>query len=313
MSKQIRVLFVAGTGRTGSTLVGNLLGSIDGSVSVGELRHIWNRGYGENWSCGCGKPFGQCTFWADVTARAFGGTNDLNLDVLRSSERELLRLRNSWLWTHWVNSAEYLYSMHGHYLEMTERLYRTIADVSQAEVIVDSSKTPSYGGLLNVLPAIDLSVLHLVRDPRATTYSWMNPKASPDRGLEGTMDHLGARKSAFLWAWWNDLAEKLWPEDGEVPSARLQYEEFAREPESSIRRILGVVAPELTGKHLDIQGPMATISISHSVSGNPDRMSHGPIKIHHDQRWQADLARRDRAIVNLVAGSVMKHYGYERP
>ncbi len=40
--KTERVLFIAGPGRSGSTLLDLLLGQIDGFTSTGELRLIWN-------------------------------------------------------------------------------------------------------------------------------------------------------------------------------------------------------------------------------------------------------------------------------
>ena len=38
------VLYVAGAGRSGSTLLDNLLGQIPGFFSAGELRYVWERG-----------------------------------------------------------------------------------------------------------------------------------------------------------------------------------------------------------------------------------------------------------------------------
>src|SRR5438876_950187 len=87
-----RVLFVAGTGRSGSTVVSNLIGSVPGAVSVGELRYLWERGVGEKALCGCGAVFPDCPFWARVLNRAYpDGPPDVS--EVRRAERELLRLR----------------------------------------------------------------------------------------------------------------------------------------------------------------------------------------------------------------------------
>ena len=40
----VPVLFVGGLGRSGSTLLARMLGTIPGMVSVGELVHLWKRG-----------------------------------------------------------------------------------------------------------------------------------------------------------------------------------------------------------------------------------------------------------------------------
>lgn len=58
-----RVLFIGGWGRSGSTLLERLVGSMDGTVSVGEMRDVWRRGVMGNRVCGCGAPFLSCPFW----------------------------------------------------------------------------------------------------------------------------------------------------------------------------------------------------------------------------------------------------------
>ena len=40
----IRVLYLAGSGGSGSTLVTTALGQLDGVFAAGELRYLWHRG-----------------------------------------------------------------------------------------------------------------------------------------------------------------------------------------------------------------------------------------------------------------------------
>ena len=47
----LKVLFIAGTSRSGSTLLGQLLGQIDGFIHIGELRQLWKKGFGQNSPC----------------------------------------------------------------------------------------------------------------------------------------------------------------------------------------------------------------------------------------------------------------------
>ncbi|MCP5113102.1 MAG: sulfotransferase, partial [bacterium] len=63
-----RILFIAGCWRSGSTLLGDLLGAVSGFCHVGELHHVWRRGLELNWLCGCGERFRSCPFWREVTA-----------------------------------------------------------------------------------------------------------------------------------------------------------------------------------------------------------------------------------------------------
>src|SRR6188474_2812517 len=49
-----KIVYLVGTTRCGSTLIGSLLGQVPGAVHVGELARIWQEGMIDNVRCGCG-------------------------------------------------------------------------------------------------------------------------------------------------------------------------------------------------------------------------------------------------------------------
>src|SRR3712207_8209479 len=51
----VKVLYVVGLGRSGSTILSNSLGQIGGFFSGGELNFIWRHNVLENRLCGCGR------------------------------------------------------------------------------------------------------------------------------------------------------------------------------------------------------------------------------------------------------------------
>src|SRR6476660_6686221 len=59
------LLYIAGLGRSGTTVVSQLLDQVPGVTSVGEGRSVW-RAAAEGWLCGCGVPFHDCKFWTAV-------------------------------------------------------------------------------------------------------------------------------------------------------------------------------------------------------------------------------------------------------
>jgi hypothetical protein len=65
---RVRVLYVAGTGRSGSTLVAAMLGQLRGAFAAGEVRYVWQRGLAERRPCGCGAPVPDCPVWTDILA-----------------------------------------------------------------------------------------------------------------------------------------------------------------------------------------------------------------------------------------------------
>jgi len=58
--ERLKVLYVIGWDRSGSTLLDNLLGGVDGFFSSVELHKIWQEGLTEGRKCGCGRPVAAC-------------------------------------------------------------------------------------------------------------------------------------------------------------------------------------------------------------------------------------------------------------
>ena len=167
----VQVRYIGGFGRSGSTMLDLMLGQAPGVFSAGEVREIWQSGLVENRPCGCEQPFRDCSFWQAVGDAGFGGWDRVPLS-------DILRLRYS-LDRPWSFLPLPVSGMVGslrariqEYTGTLERLYRAIAEVSGASVIVDSSNLPSHAFLLRTMPAIDLRLIHLVRDSRAVAWSW---------------------------------------------------------------------------------------------------------------------------------------------
>jgi len=91
----------------------------------------------------------------------------------------------------------------------TERLYRAIQEHAGCRLIVDTSKYPTYSYLLRLLPALDIRAVHLVRDARATAYSWQRVKTYPTAKGTRYMERHTALRSAAAWLILNSLADLL--------------------------------------------------------------------------------------------------------
>ena len=84
-ARPVKVLYVAGLGRSGSTILANTLGQVEGFFSGGELNFIWKHALIENRLCGCGRPSRECPFWGPVFNGEFGGQSE-------ELAREMMRL-----------------------------------------------------------------------------------------------------------------------------------------------------------------------------------------------------------------------------
>src|ERR1700704_6679072 len=90
---RVRVLYIAGTGRSGSTLLANILGQVDGIFNAGEVRYIWERGMLENRLCGCGRRFADCPVWTEILSEAFGDARPVPGET-SSLQSSLTRVRH---------------------------------------------------------------------------------------------------------------------------------------------------------------------------------------------------------------------------
>jgi hypothetical protein len=303
----VKVLYVAGLGRSGSTILANTLGQVEGFFSGGELNFIWKHALIENRLCGCGKPSRECPFWGPVFDREFGGQSE-------ELAREMMRLQYSGARTRHIPSMlteggrRKVRSRLGRFLDNTGRLYRAIQSTADSRVIVDTSKEPAYGYALGMVPGIDLRVLHLVRDPRAAAYSWAKKKRQPDSAEREFMHQKTPTQSAVLWDAWNGAIEALWRHTPEN-YLRLRYEDFIAEPRQSFEQILDLVGEQ--DASLPLEGERAVkLGISHTVSGNPNRFDTGTVELKSDQAWIGKMLPRDQKLVTALTLPLLPRYGY---
>lgn len=306
MSGPVKILFIEGAGRSGTTVLDNILGQLDGFFSTGELRYVWDRNVAENALCGCGRAFSDCPTWTDIVAKAFDGPVDA-AEIIRLRERALrFRALPKSLTAAGESSVR---EAAGPYLDVLTRLYTAIAEVTGARVIVDSSKDPRYGYLLRLLPGFEVSSVQVVRDPRAVVHSWRRRKldrVSP--GETRPMWQYSLSEASYGWMLWN-LLSAAYARGRGVRTMRLRYEDFVAAPQLGVRRILDLLGSRceqwpFVGSH------SVVLASTHTVGGNPSRFSTGTVELRPDEEWRRALPRRDRAIVTAICWPLMRRHGY---
>jgi UDP-N-acetylglucosamine transferase subunit ALG13 len=303
-----RVLFVAGWGRSGSTLLDRLLGQVPGTFSVGEVRDIWHRGVIENRLCGCGASFHDCEIWSEVGKEAFGGWEHLNL-------REVTRLRSR-LDRPWAVPSVLTSKASptrdadvGAYVGYLERLYDAIHRVTGASVIVDSSKIPTYALLLRQVPNIDLRILHLVRDPRGVVYSWQKQVVRADGGGRDEMLRYGVASASARYLFYNGLAHGMRALGSSYRFVR--YEDLIADPLGTLRGTLAFAGLPSDAQTLSfLHGRSADLGPNHTVDGNPMRLQTGPIELRPDEAWREGMDPRQRSVVTGLTSPLVAWYRY---
>ena len=303
--EKTQVIYIAGMGRSGSTILGRLLGELPNAVHVGELGLFTSPQFQAVARCECLKTVGECDFWQAVFERAFGGLNALDLEALQETRREyrlrglpfLLRPRT-------VHQTRRLRE----YLAVLGALYGAVREISGASVIIDGSKEALYGYLLQQVPAINLHPVHLIRDSRAVAFSYQRVKKhAPLPGSIGELPRYPPWQTALAWS----AVTLLLGAARDPRPVRLRYEDFVADPRSTLLRLWELTREPMPSLDFLNDSPLS-LHQGHTVAGNPDRFQ-SEVVLKPDLEWQRKMRPRDRSLVTALTFPLLCRYGYLRP
>ncbi|GJL49367.1 sulfotransferase domain-containing protein [Candidatus Nitrospira salsa] len=300
-----KVLYIAGAGRSGSTLLGTILGSIHQFCDIGEVHYLLDRGIQLNQLCACQVPLQNCDFWSHVIGNHPTTFDEQTISHLLDLRNSVSRFRHIPL--HALNCSMKFQQRTKTYGEFLGQLYSIIRKSTGATVIIDSSKRV-HGHVLAQIPNVKLYTLHLVRDSRASAYSWTRQKAyEPTAKQLSYMPTISTHSSSVHWMLDNLSAELLKSKTAHY--FFLRYEDFVMNPQYEIKRILTFIEEEPDQLPF-VSERDVRLAITHSVSGNPSRFHDGDVHIKEDEVWKIKLSQKDRAIVTFLTWPLLKRYGY---
>jgi hypothetical protein len=304
----LRVLYIMGAGRSGSTVLDTILGNHPEIVSVGELCNLHRSGWQSNEYCACGQPGSDCGFWSQVRQRWEARTGASIADYIQL-QREIEDFGpRQWLKLGWDRLQRT--SRCQQYLDQTLQVYEAIAHVSGKRIIVDSSKTPIRAALLARIPALDVRMLHLVRDCRAV--AWSRKKAFNQDMKAGITRATRPRPvwySAAFWTLVNVLSASV-TQFQRDKSLLVRYEDFVMQPDQVLGRISELADVDLSQVARAITSG-AALDVGHTIAGNRMRMS-GSVKLRADLEWTTMLPSRERRMCWKIAGCLLQQYHYSR-
>ncbi len=270
----IRVVYIMGAARSGSTVVGVLLGNGEDAFYAGEL-DVYAR---ED-----GRPTNDRAetkrFWARVRHRVecTGVETDAEWHALLEHPRGLLcRRRPGTL------SA---------YRRFATALYEAVATEAEVRTVIDSSHYPLRLWRLRRLPGVELYTIHLVRDPRAVVASLqtdMRPKS-----------RLAA--NVYLFAV-HVLSELIYRTVARERRLRLRYEDVLRNPDECLQ-----VLSDWSG--IDVSRvDLGALLTGPAFAGNRI-IKHDTVVL----RRAAEAAIRETPWTAVAQGVWLRRYGYADP
>jgi hypothetical protein len=278
-----KVLFLMGSGHSGSTILGVTLGNCEGFFYAGEL---------DNWLVRKGASLlggtERTRFWTEVREGVEGAEDLFGVDSQRYLERSSAILR--------PGKGELRARLRRRWAPVTESLYRSIARTAGASEIVDSAHFPLRARELKRLPGVDVYLVFLVRDPHEVVHSFVkrvNRHAGAERRWRTLLTN-GDMSLTYL------LATLVFLGHPRKRRALLRHEDFLAEPEGILRAIFELVGspaatPDLTRLEtgFPMQGNRLIKSEMVSFRGRP-----GPAP--HRSRLTAVIQRPWQLVFSLL-------------
>jgi hypothetical protein len=295
---------------TGSTLLGTLLNEHPECASIGAATGLIRRANLATYRCSCGTLFTECGFWEQVARRteALGYPVDvyktdfwnthlrassnrlLNAVLVRSLGSETLtRLRDAV-----VGSLPPIRPAISRMGWNTWSLATAVLELTGKRVFVDTARDHQRPKFLVGHPALDVKVIHLMRDPRGNSAS--------------IMKHTGvdASEAARQWKHYNVEAARM---KRYVPAdswMSLQYEDLCADPGGVLDRIFDFVGVSRAG----IQ-PAPADAKRHIIGNRMRLRALGEIR--EDRSWETRLRKSDLAAVARVVSPASRRLGYAWP
>lgn len=304
----IRLAYVLGVGRSGSTLLDMLLGSMEGVHSVGE---VWALGkwITQNKTCSCDMPVLSCPIWSviadDINTQCTWSVEDLYSGNRPHRRRyaEMIALFNERYLSPY-NAAQV-----DQYARKEHRVFLRLTEVTGAHLFVDSSKRLDRLVRLASSSYFDVQVIHLVRNGlaqveaarRAKSRDIYKKRVIPPRIILGWIVQM-QNQLRFL--------DRMIPPEKVL---RIDYRFLAQNPFDALAKICDFLKIKFDGSVVDQESDRYVFrQMHHLIGGNRLTSSPPDTLIKYDPSWENRLHRWDTLWFSLLGGPLMnKRLGIE--
>jgi hypothetical protein len=299
-----KLAFIMAGAHSGSTLLAMLLGSHSQATTIGEIAGTLHR-MDPDYRCSCGYKAQACPFWLHVINQM--AHRGFNLDVtdfgtrfkypksrfinrvLHAEHRgpilETIRDGVLWLNPGWRRQFQTI-------AERNVALVETITKITNSQIMIDSSKGPSRLKFLLRIPALEVKVIHLVRDGRGVARS--------------SIKHYGwsVEKSAIEWRRDVLSAEKLLARLDRGMWRQVRYEDLCSNPQAELEELCVFLNLDPSRVSMDFR------SAGLHVFGNKMRLS-SEQAIRLDNKWRTELTNSEISTIEHLVREQLIRYGYE--
>jgi hypothetical protein len=296
-NKKPMLIYIAGYGRSGSTVLGAILGSHPSIVGLGEITTMFgvlsqSKGHALN-NCSCGKSFNDCDYWQNILESSEYNSIQQWANIHKTFQKVedirslLILLRGG-------------FSEHGNishigaaYADYNHTLLNSLVKRNQQTIFVDSSKTVwnriGRPYALQELVGLDVKVIHLIRDGRATMWSRAKGKNRTLAQKRPSISILRGLLGAALWSSTNLLTSVLLLRVPNENVLRIHYEDLIDDAEHTMQELgqfIGQDLSDITRKLVNRDSFM--VSNIHLAGGNR-LLKNGSFVVKVDKSWRKQL------------------------
>lgn len=313
MPKLKGIIYIAGYGRSGSTLLEKLLNCQPSMHATGELANFFKL-YGLSSSlCSCGNTLDKCKFWSNVAnelfMKGFSSREFFNYFRIQKRCESFISHGGSFF------SKRY----HNMYSNFMNPFYEAVLNQlnSEEKVLIDSSKT-AYSNYyrpiaISRLAKYRVRVIHLIRDCRGVAWS---VKKGLNRELEsgkGGKPLFPVSRAIIGWIYSNMVASRLKKILSEDNYILIKYEDLVETPVKILNQLEEFLELDLDesiriAKKAMFE-PGVQLPIMHQLSGNRMRFS-SILTIRPDYAWKEKSNSQINYFIKIIAMPFMKKYGY---
>jgi hypothetical protein len=299
--KKIKLIYVVGEARSGSTILGLILGNHEKVQNVGELWTFLEKETAlktrRTRTCSCRMSIDECHFWVGVKRRFLDYTGEETLNRSAYIQRKNERYGEIWKEPLGLNSSE----LRERYYRRACFLFRAIEDISRKEWILDTSKGIKRAFLMNSCPDVDAHYIHLIKDPRGILYSAQKSYSKHLRRLR----ERGVPLHKRILTYFNPRAKVLSPplflirwiiknlitgrlKYGTRNYCKINYEDLVSNPDAVLGKLERFLDLDLKDIAENLkQGKV--FNSGHMISGNHRVYLDRPIKLFPDFKWKREL------------------------
>lgn len=262
------ILYLLGSGRSGTTLLSTVLNSTPDINSYGELHQFYMHLY-EGLNCSCGRKLDSCAFWNESLLHFELAKEELESYFVLQNREELHK-----------NIPLLLFGKKGSvgYFSSQEKLFNSI-NIPEKSWILDSSKYVARFLLLKQMNKLNTRGIYVVRDIRGVIYSFSKKVQTTKNPISTILYYVFTNLFAQIVCWLNKDVIKL------------RYEDLVDSPSHEVKKIYASLQISNRIK-LDLD---ETFKMPHIIGGN--RLKHSQsIKIKNDDEWKQKMPRFNQII-----------------